>query len=72
MLAETAVADETIRSRLAERAEEKSASDGRWEIYEAQTGAREAIDELPPEAYLRVDTGGVLAEQIDAVVQHLG
>lgn len=72
MLVETAVDEETIRARLAERAEEKSASDGRWEIYQAQTDVREAIDELPPEAYLSVDTSQPLADQIDAVVQHLG
>ncbi len=69
---ETAIDEETIRGRLAERAEEKSVSDGRWEIYQAQTGAREAIDELQPEAYLRVDAARPLADQIEAVIQHLG
>ena len=71
-LIETAVDEETIRGRLAERAEEKSVSDGRWEIYQAQTSAREVIDELPPEAHLSVDTSRSLADQIEAVIQHLG
>ncbi len=69
---ETAVDEETIRGRLAERAEEKSVSDGRWEIYQGQTSAREAVNELPAEAHLSVDTARPLVDQIDAVIQHLG
>ena len=39
--------EESIKQRLAQRLEQGSASDGRWEIYEPQEKAFEAVVEVP-------------------------
>ena len=66
-------ADESlVRERLSQReGEERSASDGRWEIYEAQQKRREAIDELPKASRLAVDTARPLTQQIASAVERL-
>jgi predicted kinase len=55
--------EETTRKRLAERAlAGKDISDGRWEIYRQQAAAYQAIDEIPPDHSLELNTEPALEE----------
>ncbi len=54
---ECACADDIIRERLASRmTDKKEASDGRWEIYQAQKDTFEEINELPDISHIVIDT----------------
>jgi aminoglycoside phosphotransferase family enzyme/predicted kinase len=66
-------ADEaTIRRHLDARAgEEASASEGRWEIYEAQLEAFEPIDEVSKESVVNVNGAAPPAENIARVTRAL-
>jgi len=72
MVVECAATEDTIRARLSERAEDKAVSDGRWEIYERQKEIRDAVDELPGDEFVSLDTAMLLTRQIDAVIAKLG
>ena len=48
---------ETIKARLAARAQAPAISDGRAEIFDAFAASYEPVVELPPRAYQRIDTG---------------
>jgi hypothetical protein len=67
-------ADESVvYERLSERkGEERTVSDGRWEIYRSQQERREPVDELPVGSHIVIDTAQPLRKQIDAVLGHLG
>jgi predicted kinase len=55
--------EETTRKRLAERAlAGKDISDGRWEIYRQQAAAYQAMDEIPPDHSLELNTEPALEE----------
>ena len=62
-----------IRERLSERhGEERVVSDGRWEIYQAQRGRHEPVDELPADSLAVVSTEQPLRQQIEGVLEQLG
>ncbi len=44
-----------VKQRLARRLEEKSVSDGRWEVYVAQKERAEPVTEVSPESHLVID-----------------
>ena len=66
-------ADErVIWERLSERqGDRRVVSDGRWEVYQAQQGRREPVDELPFGSHVVVDASRPLREQIAEVDEHL-
>jgi len=54
---ECAAPEEEVRRRLEGRLSDPTAvSDGRWEVYLAQKGFREPLDEVPKEKRIAVDT----------------
>ena len=64
---------ETVRERLQQRESAVwSPSDGRWEVYEAQTAGAEPLSELPEGERLTLDGSLPLAEQIERVLARAG
>ena len=49
-----------------------SPSDGRWEVYEAQTAGTESLSELPAGERLTLDGSLPLSEQIERVLARVG
>jgi len=56
-----------VRQRLAQRLEEGSVSDGRWEIFDQQQKQYEPVTEVPPTNHTIVDT----SFPIDETVRHI-
>ncbi len=72
LLVECYAPDDVVRQRQARREnEEWTASEGRWEVYQAQMRRYEAPDELPPRQRLTLDTTQPLEEQLEVVVKAL-
>jgi predicted kinase len=69
---ECRLSPETTRKRLLSRLGEVSASDGRWEIFEKQTGWFEPIDELPGNLHVLIDTSKPLLQNIRQVLDRIG
>jgi hypothetical protein len=63
---------ELTQKRLLKRLEDVSASDGRWEIHEKQTGWFEPVDELPGNIHLLIDTSKPLLQNIRKVLDWTG
>ena len=64
--------DEIVRERLERRVkDQREASDGRWEIYEAQKNDFDRIDELPRRAYLALDTSLPTEECVRKIIERL-
>lgn len=62
--------EETVRSRLARRAEEPAgASDARWETYVAQRERFEPPDDVPSHRLLRIDGAAPLRRSVEGVVE---
>jgi hypothetical protein len=59
-------------ARLVERAKAPSVSDGRLAIAEAFAASFQAVDELPSESHLRLDTGRPKSELIEQLVAQTG
>ncbi len=64
---ECALDEEIIRQRLAQRLEQGSVSDGRWEIYEPQKRQFDQVVEVPPARHLIIDTSKPLERVINEV-----
>jgi aminoglycoside phosphotransferase family enzyme/predicted kinase len=60
--------EEGIKKRLAQRLEQGSASDGRWEIYQPQKTAFEPVIEVPPQNHVIIDTSKPVEENIRRVL----
>jgi aminoglycoside phosphotransferase family enzyme/predicted kinase len=60
--------EEGIKKRLAQRLEQGSASDGRWEIYQPQKTAFEPVAEVPPKNHVIIDTSKPVGENIRRVL----
>jgi aminoglycoside phosphotransferase family enzyme/predicted kinase len=63
--------DETAKSRLTRRVEEREVSDGRWEIYERQKVEFEYITENEGRL-IRVDTARPVDETVELILKVLG
>ncbi len=64
---------ETVRERLRQRESAVwSPSDGRWEVYEAQTAGAEPLSELPEGERLTLDGSLPLSEQIERALARVG
>jgi len=64
--------EEIVRERLELRVkDQREASDGRWEIYEAQKNDFDRIDELPRRSYLALDTSLPPEECVRKIIERL-
>jgi len=63
--------EETVRSRLTNRMEEKEVSDGRWEIYGRQKKEFEEITDNEGR-FIRIDTARPIEESIEIILKVLG
>jgi len=70
-IVECSLDEETIKQRLAQRLEEGSTSDGRWEIYPSQKGAFEPVAEVPPQKHVIIDTSKPLEENIRQILDKI-
>ena len=68
LIVECRLTPELTQKRLLQRCGEISASDGRWEIYQRQTGWFEPVKGFSPEAYILIDTSQPLAQNIRQVL----
>lgn len=69
---ECRLSPELTQKRLLKRLSEVSASDGRWEIYEKQTGWFEPVDELPEKSHMLIDTSKPLLQNIRQILDRIG
>jgi predicted kinase len=72
LIVECRITPELTQKRLLQRLGEVSASDGRWGIYQRQTGWFEPVSGLPPELYILIDTSLPLAQNIRHVLNKVG
>jgi uncharacterized protein len=64
--------EEIVRKRLERRVQDpQEASDGRWDIYEAQKNDFDGIDELPQRAHLALDTSLPTEECVRKIIERL-
>ncbi len=72
LVIECVSSEDTIRERLERRSRDtQEPSDGRWELFAAQTREFEEIDELTPDSHLRVDTSCDPGEYISRIFRRL-
>jgi aminoglycoside phosphotransferase family enzyme/predicted kinase len=72
LVVECRLSPELTQKRLLQRCGEVSASDGRWEIYQRQSGWFEPVKGDPPESYILIDTSQPLAQNIRQVLDRIG
>ena len=63
--------EESIKQRLAQRLEQGSVSDGRWEIYQPQKKAFEPVVEVPPQKHAIIDTSKPVEENIRQILDKI-
>ena len=63
--------EESIKQHLAERLEQGSISDGRWEIYEPQKRQFERIVEVPPQNYVIIDTSQPIDRSLRQILDRI-
>jgi len=68
LIIECTLDEESIKQRLAQRLEQGSASDGRWEIYQPQKRAFETVVEVPPQKHVIIDSSKPVEENIRRVL----
>jgi len=56
IIIECTLDEESIKKRLAQRREQETTSDGRWEIYEPQKRAFAPVVEASPQKHVIIDT----------------
>jgi aminoglycoside phosphotransferase family enzyme/predicted kinase len=61
--------EESIKQRLAQRLEQGSASDGRWEIYQPQKKAFAPVIEASPQKHAIIDTSKPVEENIRQILE---
>lgn len=72
LLIECICPEEEARRRLDSRnAEKTDISDGRWEIYAAQKADFEAVDEVPENEHLVLDTNKDMKDSVNKVLKKL-
>jgi aminoglycoside phosphotransferase family enzyme/predicted kinase len=64
--------EETTRKRLDNRLNERTASDGRWEVYLAQKKSMEPVGEVPPDSLIKIDTLKPLEGNINTILDSIG
>jgi len=72
LVVECRLTPELTQKRLLQRCREASASDGRWEIYQRQTGWFEPVKEVSTANYILIDTSQPLAQNIRHVLDKAG
>ena len=60
--------EESIKKRLAQRREQETTSDGRWEIYEPQKRAFAPVVEASPQKHVIIDTSKPVEENIRQIL----
>jgi aminoglycoside phosphotransferase family enzyme/predicted kinase len=71
LIIECTLDEESIKKRLAQRQEEGSVSDGRWEIYPPQKKAFEPVLEVPPQKHAIIDTSKPVAKNIRQILDKI-
>ncbi len=66
-IVECTLDEESVRKRLAQRLEQGSVSDGRWEIYEPQKRQFAPVVEVPPQNHVIIDSSGPLDKLVNEV-----
>jgi len=72
LVVECRLTPELTQKRLLQRLGEVSASDGRWEIYQSQTGWFEPVKEVSTANYVLIDTSQPLEQNIRHVLDKVG
>jgi hypothetical protein len=68
IIIECTLDEESIKQRLAQRLEQGSVSDGRWEIYEPQKRQFDPVVEVPPQNHVIIDTSKPVGKAIRQVL----
>jgi aminoglycoside phosphotransferase family enzyme/predicted kinase len=63
--------EESIKQRLAQRREQETTSDGRWEIYQPQKKVFEPVVEELPQKHVIIDTSKPVGENIRQILEFL-
>jgi hypothetical protein len=71
LIIECTLDEESIKQRLAQRLEQGSASDGRWEIYQPQKRAFETVVEVPPQKHVIIDSSKPVEENIGQILDKI-
>ena len=71
LIIECTLDEETIKERLAQRLEQDSTSDGRWEIYEPQKRAFDPVVEVPPQNHVIIDTSSPVDETVRQILDKI-
>ncbi len=71
LIIEFTLDEESIKQRLAQRLEQGTTSDGRWEIYPSQKRAFEAVVEVPPQKHVIIDTSKPVEENIRQILESI-
>jgi aminoglycoside phosphotransferase family enzyme/predicted kinase len=71
LIVEFTLEEEIIKKRLAQRLEQETTSDGRWEIYQPQKRAFEPVVEVPPHKHVIIDTSKPVEENIRQVLDKI-
>ncbi len=61
--------EEGIKQRLAQRLEQETISDGRWEIYAPQKRAFDPVVEVPPQNHVIIDTSSTVEETVRHILK---
>jgi hypothetical protein len=67
-IVECSLDEKAIKQRLAQRLEEGSTSDGRWEIYQPQKRAFDPVVEVPPQNHVIINTSKPVEENIRQIL----
>ena len=71
LIIECTLDEGSIKQRLAQRLEQGSVSDGRWEIYPPQKKAFEPVLEVPPQKHAIIDTSKPVEENIRQILDRI-
>jgi aminoglycoside phosphotransferase family enzyme/predicted kinase len=64
--------EETAHKRLDNRLSECTASDGRWEVYQAQKKNMEPVVEIPSQSHIKVDTLKSIEDNVNTILDSIG
>jgi aminoglycoside phosphotransferase family enzyme/predicted kinase len=71
IIIECTLDEESIKQRLAQRLEQGSISDGRWEIYKPQKRQFQPVIEVPPKNHVIIDTSLPIEETVKQVLDKI-
>jgi hypothetical protein len=69
LIIECTLDEESIKQRLAQRREQETTSDGRWEIYQPQKKAFDPVIEVSSQKHAIIDTSKPVAENVRQILE---